>query len=99
MVDTQNGPYPNIRLTSTSWEHRLVKIVRPTDKVIAQPPGGRHSKKARSRRLSDPLGVTLKYQGGATASIVVEARGMRRRFDGDTGIYDVLAWFCNRQYG
>lgn len=43
------------------------------------------------RRARDWLTVRIRYTGGATAAVEVEARGARGLFDGDTCIFDVVA--------
>ena len=86
----------NRRSSSTTWEYRLVKIVRPPNGQPTEPPKGAELRPAQPagplarRNPRSPLTVMLRFNGGAAATIWVGARGRSWRFDGDTSIVDVV---------
>lgn len=90
-----NQSETNVRLPSTTWELKRVKIGRrPKGSITA--PKGRHAWHRFPRLpLQRSVTVRLEYSGGAEAWVKVGARGVWGSFPGHWTILDVLRTVLN----
>lgn len=92
-----HGADPNDRSASTMRVLRRVIIgPAPHGKSTAPkaPPPGQPRRGFRGlpeRRARDALAISVRYTGGAEATIEVRARGRVKLYAGDTPIFDIVA--------
>lgn len=80
----------NVRLRSTEWGWRRVRITTPpgqgSQRGAAAPP----SRKRRRREVDPRLQIVITYRGGPECSYLVRVDGWTWRYTGVTALHDVM---------
>lgn len=86
-----DDPPPNVRLVSTTWTYRKVKLRGPRPEGQPRPAQpGRFSGLAKRDRKAR-ITLTIHHRGGAESWWLVEARGRKVPFPGHRALEDVMA--------
>lgn len=87
-----DAPREPIKLVSTTWETRRVRINRAPQASVDSAPKALRWRRLPPRDPRKPLTCTVKWRGGPEAWIEVHARGDIGRFPGSVCIADLVMW-------